>query len=99
MWKKRAMEAIKSDSGMGLHSKRGINTSRVKVPQFLRYCPECVSEDFERWGETYWRRTHQLPGVLVCTDHKGGLANSVVPYRPIALVDFIDASEAHSHLN
>lgn len=99
MLKKRAMEAIKSDSGMGLHSKLGINTSRVKVPQFLRYCPECVSEDFERWGETYWRRTHQLPGVLVCTDHKGVLANSVVPYRPIALWDFIDASEATRNLN
>lgn len=93
MLRMRAMEAIKSDSGMGLHSRLGINTSRVKVPQFLRYCPECVSEDFERRGETYWRRTHQLPGVLVCTDHKGMLANSAVPYRPVAFWDFIDASK------
>lgn len=94
MLRMRAIEAIKSDSEMGLHSRLGINTSRVKVPQFLRYCPECVSADFKRWGETYWRRTHQLPGVLVCTVHKGLLASSAVPYRPIALWDFIDASKA-----
>ncbi len=94
MLKMRAMEAIKSDSGMGLHSKLGINTSRVKVPQFLRYCPECVSEDIERRGETYWRRTHQLPGVIVCADHNRLLANSAIPYRPIALWDFINASKA-----
>jgi hypothetical protein len=92
--KTKAMGAMKSDSGTGLHAKLGINTSRVKVPSFLRYCPECASEDFNRWGETYWRRTHQLPGVLMCTKHEALLMNSSVPYRPIALWDFIDASEA-----
>ncbi len=92
--KTRALEALVSDSGMGLHSRLGINRSRVRIPQFLRYCPECVSQDFELWSETYWRRTHQLPGVLVCIDHKRMLANSAVPYRPIGLWDFIDATEA-----
>lgn len=92
--KKEAMKTIVSERGTGLHSILGINRSLVRIPQFLRYCPECVSQDFDEWGETYWRRAHQLPGVLVCTDHKGWLANSAVPYRPNIDWDFIDASEA-----
>jgi hypothetical protein len=35
----------------------------------LRYCPVCVEENREKYGETYWKRSHQLIGVDVCPIH------------------------------
>ncbi|MBR0695330.1 TnsD family Tn7-like transposition protein [Bradyrhizobium lablabi] len=43
----------------------------------LRYCPRCASEDVANLGETYWRRHHQLPGVVVCTIHDQILLRSL----------------------
>lgn len=40
-----------------------------------RFCPACVREDLERLGQPYWRRTHQVSGVLVCHEHEIGLLN------------------------
>lgn len=37
--------------------------------QPLRFCLACVNEDVAAVGEPYWRRAHQLPGVLVCHRH------------------------------
>jgi len=36
-------------------------------------CPKCVAEDLAFWGASYWRRSHQLPGVLWCDKHHNGL--------------------------
>jgi len=44
--------------------------------QFIRYCPKCVSADRGRWGEAYWHRQHQIPGVLVCETHSVFLLDS-----------------------
>lgn len=35
----------------------------------LRYCAQCVLRDTEAYGEPYWHRIHQLPGVYVCPIH------------------------------
>lgn len=46
---------------------------RVLVPlaQGLRHCPACLEEDLaSSSGEAYWRRSHQLPSVLVCIRHR-----------------------------
>jgi hypothetical protein len=40
----------------------------------LMFCPECRRIDLSTYGETYWRRCHQLPGVLVCAEHECHLA-------------------------
>ena len=32
-------------------------------------CRECVSEDLDFWGFSYWRRSQQLPGIVWCTKH------------------------------
>lgn len=44
-------------------------TNPLYFVQTLRVCRSCAVEAMERFGETYWRRAHQLPGVLVCPDH------------------------------
>jgi hypothetical protein len=50
---------------------------RAKINlECLRYCPDCVTEDRRRYGEAYWHRAHQAPGVLVCHHHAVPLKSS-----------------------
>lgn len=37
--------------------------------QTWQYCPDCMKSDIAKYGEPYWHRVHQLPGVFVCADH------------------------------
>jgi hypothetical protein len=43
-----------------------------------RLCPQCLSEDLKRYGETYWRRSHLLPGVFFCMEHQAELVETDV---------------------
>jgi len=44
---------------------------KVKPPEHLQYCQSCVEADRKsRMGTPYWRRSHQLPGVLMCPQHE-----------------------------
>lgn len=36
-------------------------------------CPECIDEDRQFWGLSYWRRRHQLLGVAWCDKHRVAL--------------------------
>jgi len=38
--------------------------------QFRRYCLVCAREELQRFGESYWHREHNLPGVMVCMAHR-----------------------------
>jgi hypothetical protein len=51
----------------------GIGFSRVftNVQRYLRYCVHCVCDDATKYGESYWHRLHQFPGIYVC--HKHGI--------------------------
>lgn len=48
---------------------------------FRRVCPRCMTEDLRVRGESYWRRQHLLPGVLVCAVHGEPLQNANVPLQ------------------
>ena len=43
---------------------------RTDADGFLRYCPLCVGEDRQKYGETYWHRTHQIRNMQICSKHK-----------------------------
>ena len=47
--------------------------------RFRRFCPMCAREDRRRYGESYWRRAHSLPGVLLCLEHGRVLRATTVP--------------------
>ena len=49
--------------------KTGTQRSHRLWPKYLRYCPDCVRDDILAYGETYWHRTHQLPGMMYCIKH------------------------------
>lgn len=51
---------------------------RLNRKKYLRYCPQCVKEDRERHGETYWHRKHQIYGVDVCSVHGCRLEESTI---------------------
>lgn len=38
-----------------------------------RQCPTCLQEDTQDIGHSYWRRTHQLPGIYICPTHGAAL--------------------------
>ncbi|MBS4207193.1 TnsD family Tn7-like transposition protein [Bacillus sp. FJAT-50079] len=59
----------------------GLAASKVKGPDHFRYCLRCYLEELDLYGEAYWHRIHQLPGVYVCPSHKESLWISDVPFR------------------
>jgi len=38
------------------------------------FCEHCVAEDIEFHGMSYWRRSHQIPGVFWCSKHRAPLS-------------------------
>ena len=67
-----------SDDGVNIHTWLGLSVVRRSLPTTLRYCPLCVDEDRERFGETYWHRIHQVAGASVCPHHAVWLEDSTV---------------------
>lgn len=51
---------------------------KSKHPRFLRFCPLCVKENREVYGEAYWNRAHQMHGISVCHKHQCKLLDSSV---------------------
>lgn len=83
------------------HTKRTRTRSHalgrgVPMPRRLRYCRSCVRRDMASLGETYWRRMHQLTGVLFCAEHAEILVSSHVSSSSSMLEDFHDATTAAS---
>ncbi len=49
---------------------------RIESEQNLRYCPLCVKDDRNIYGEAYWHRKHQIRNVHICPKHKCMLIDS-----------------------
>jgi Tn7-like transposition protein D/TniQ len=73
----RLQQDMSSDNGPALHMRAGLMASRVPLPQWLRFCPECVEEDRRRFGECYWHRVRQVSGVEICPFHEVYLQDSI----------------------
>lgn len=75
-------EQLKMDmrgaNGPGIYMRVGLMASTVPSPFCLRYCPGCAKEDEMRFGEKYWHRHHQIPGVYACHIHNMWLEQSNV---------------------
>ena len=46
---------------------------------YLRYCPKCVEEDRQRYGECYFHIQHLIPSVHVCPIHNCELVDTTIP--------------------
>lgn len=57
----------------------GIYQSKGNKFSTLRYCPLCLQEDFNKYGEPYWHRLHQLPEMSICPRHRCWLVETNAP--------------------
>jgi hypothetical protein len=63
---------------VNIYNSVGFSHVFSSVQLHLRYCHHCVSEDTLRYGEPYWHRLHQFPGVFVCDKHGIALTESEI---------------------
>ncbi|MDR4888384.1 TnsD family Tn7-like transposition protein [Fredinandcohnia sp. QZ13] len=69
------------EKGSSLHMSLGIMGSNIPFPKNLKYCLDCYNQDQLRYGEPYWHRSHQLPGVYICPIHNSQLVCSDVSFK------------------
>jgi len=62
----QVFESMKGENGGSIYSRTGIMASSIVLNQYFKFCPVCAKEDKLQYGELYWHRVHQIPGVLVC---------------------------------
>lgn len=68
--KAKIREYMKSSNrGSHIYLLLGLLTNSITLKN-LRYCPVCVEEDRKNYGETYWHRIHQIPGIICCSKHQ-----------------------------
>ena len=72
-------------SGKPISALAKVHIDKGKYPQKidLRYCYECWKSDIEQYGEGYWHRMHQIPGILVCLKHQTCLHSNSFSLREI----------------
>lgn len=51
---------------------------RNDTDRYLKYCPLCVKEDRQKYGEAYWHRVHQIRNMQICHKHGCYLHSSTV---------------------
>ncbi|WP_190410519.1 MULTISPECIES: TnsD family Tn7-like transposition protein [Cyanophyceae] len=72
----RLREDLRGNGKISVPGRLGIMANSVPTPAWLRFCPLCTEDDERQFGETYWHRIHQVPGVKVCPVHAVFLENS-----------------------
>lgn len=72
---RRAIVSYKPDLVHG--DERDMSMIRYSANRFARqatyFCATCVDADVVIHGTSYWRRSHQLPGMYVCPSHGDAL--------------------------
>ena len=79
--------------GEGSTDPHHVFTILIRNPnsEWMRYCPLCVNEDREKYGETYWHLSHQIRNINLCPKHKCHLINSSVSIRNESAFSFYPA--------
>lgn len=84
-----------NNDGKGIYTKIGIVAGGVCTKKELYYCPKCASIESNDFGEAYFHRIHQVPGVLVCPMHFCMLKQYVISKRDIGRINFIKLELKH----
>jgi len=69
---RRAITPYKAHVEHGCSTEESIlsNTGFRVVRSGAVFCRDCIQEDQETLGFSYWRRSHQLPGKFLCEKHQ-----------------------------
>lgn len=71
----QCLQWMEGQSQGSIHLAMGVAASIIKTPSHIRYCPACLKEQGRQYGEYFWERAWQVPGVNCCVRH-GLLLNS-----------------------
>ncbi|PRS29060.1 transposase [Bacillus sp. RJGP41] len=89
---KQVKKSMLDTDGSTIHTRIGVVASNVKIKTNLWVCSDCIKDDMDIFGETYWRRVHQAPGVFVCPNHKKILEETTVSVKAQNQHEFIVAT-------
>lgn len=92
----QCFQELCSNYSLSVPARLGITQKKSSV--FLRYCQICRESDILKNGETFWRRSHQLEGVLICPQHGEFLVDSKIYLRSDGINDYIDATIGTSEI-
>ncbi len=76
---------IEKRSGSILEQARVDLDSTSDRRKHLKFCPLCLTAEIEQYGEPYWHRLHQIPGSIICTQHRILLLDSSVPTESLGV--------------
>ncbi|MPX29257.1 TnsD family Tn7-like transposition protein [Moraxella catarrhalis] len=84
---------MKNASQGSVHLASGLNASRLPVLSKARYCPICIEEQANRYGEAFWSRDWQIIGADCCLKHNIKLIDSDLDFRSSHRHEFFQISE------
>lgn len=86
---------MQGNSKVSVPGRLGMMANTIPTPAWLRFCPLCAEDDARQFGEAYWHRIHQVPGVEVCPVHSLFLekSNAQVLHRKTRH-EFVSAQQA-----
>jgi hypothetical protein len=73
----------------------GNHVRKISERSNLQFCSECIKSDIKTYGEPYWHRIHQAPGVWVCPWHGIKLRETC----PVCYVPFLKTGMQYSCLS
>lgn len=85
-------QSMIGNKGSTIHTRIGVSASNVKLKSHLWVCSDCIKEDMNTCGETYWRRIHQCPGVYICPKHETVLEETVVSTKAVNQHEYVVAT-------
>lgn len=69
------IEYMKKNRNDKIYYILGMTASKVQQYNGYKYCPLCIKDDIDKYGEPYFHRLHQMQGILVCEKHGCKLYN------------------------
>ena len=85
-------KSMRANIGQNIHTRAGIMASAIATPRYFRFCPQCNTEDLDRYGEIYWHRLHQITGVFICPEHSTLLQDSTISFQGLNRHEYYAAS-------
>jgi hypothetical protein len=73
--------SIVGRSGVDARALGAVTQTVSDAVAWRRFCPECAKSDYVNHGLSYWHRSHNLPGVVVCTAHSRPLLTTTLAAR------------------
>ncbi|NFH69612.1 hypothetical protein FDC35_06830 [Clostridium botulinum] len=72
---------MKEKSSDTVESVLAISKSRFYIKNGYMYCPKCMEEEINLYGEAYFHRIHQIQGIFVCEKHECKLIEYIEKYK------------------